>query len=515
MAYNILAAKRAGATDEQIARIIAEDLGKNYEALLSQGVTPDQIIKIGTEEEDLSFGEAFSRGFRAEVGSEIRGLRQLAGGELTAEEVEQENLARLAEEQRGVATTLGRFTGGLVNPSTLIPGSLLFKGAKGVALGGAVAGGVSGAVDPVFVEEEDPSRLTKAAIGTVGGAVLGGTLGLGVEALQRRAGRTIDDVAKVEPDATADAPKTREQIEAELPPLTPTENTLPALLAKAPEADQKYVESVLSRYDLDEEVPYPVIKELSDKVEDKELAALFKGLSDPPATKAEEFVPENKLPEVTAKVEPDQGVAKSTDLDSLLSKAQTTGDYRDYLTQSAVRFNNISPVQFQRMIDPANPFKDQNVKVLISKDQDDVEVLSQIYGALQGRFKYERQTGKTFKEITEQGQTIPEEFAVEAFLNRKLEETLPAPVLASALRAASKAINDLHNARDLARVAREMGSDEAYAVLQQEMARAAGLLASIEGNSSNLGRSLAYLKEAKKLIAQNKPLRPYLGGIRC
>jgi hypothetical protein len=514
--FNTLKAKQAGYSDAEIAEFLASQSNFNYQKAKQAGYDDKEIISF-LNKQDLSFGEAFMAGAKAEVGSEITGARQLAGGKLTEEELRAENLARQAEEERGFATFAGRLAGGLVNPSTLIPGSLLFKGAKGLVVGGAAAGGASGFLRPEYTDE-DMSRGASAAVGAVAGGVLGGALGKGAEILQRKFGKEAADIAedaaaKVEADTIA--PKTRAEIEAELPPIQPIENQLPALLAKAPEADQKYIDDILSRYEEGDQIPAPVVQEMAANVEDKQLAALFRGMTEPPKA-ADEFVPENKLPEVTAKVEPDVGPSKSvSNLEDVLVKAEATGDYRDYLTKSSVRFADISKNQFEKMVAPDNPFKNQNVKILVSKNDDDQEVLSQIYGALQGRFKYERQTGKTFAEITAEGQQIPESVAVEAFLNRKLEETLPAPVLASALNAASKAISDLHNARDLARVARELGSDEAYAVLQQEMARASALLASIEGNASNLGRSLAYLKEAKNLINQNKPLRAYLGGVRC
>jgi len=193
-----------------------------------------------------------------------------------------------------------------------------------------------------------------------------------------------------------------------------------------------------------------------------------------------------------------------------------TGDYRDYLKSSATRFANIRPEQFARMVDPNNPYRLENVKVLVSKADTDQEVLGQIYGALQGRFRYERQTGKTFQDITEEGQkTIPEDIAVEALLNKKVQEILPPEVLASAVKATRAAINDLTNARELAKIAKERGSEEGYAVLQTMMSKAASLLAAVEGNASNLGRALAYQKRLNQLVRENKTLTPFLGGRSC
>jgi hypothetical protein len=196
--------------------------------------------------------------------------------------------------------------------------------------------------------------------------------------------------------------------------------------------------------------------------------------------------------------------------------ALKTGDYRDYLKSSATRFANIRPEQFARMIDPNNPFKNANVKVLVSKTDVDQDTLQQVYGALQGRMKYERQTGKTFDTITAEGlRDIPEDIAVEALLNKKIQEILPPEVLASAFKATRAAIDDLTNARELARVARERGSEEGYAVLQSMMGKAAGLLAAVEGNASNLGRALAYQKRLNQLINKDQKLIPFLGGRSC
>lgn len=197
---NVLAAKRAGATDEQIARIIAQDKGQEYDDLIAAGATPQQIIKIGNEQ-GLSFGEAFMAGARAEALSEIDGIKQIFGGELSDKQVAQENLARQAAEERGFATGLGTLIGGLVNPSTLLPGSFLLKGAKGVALAGSAGGAISGAVRPIYTEE-DLGRLGGAAVG----ATIGGTLGFGIGKLIEKFGpKVADDIINtgtVSPDGT-------------------------------------------------------------------------------------------------------------------------------------------------------------------------------------------------------------------------------------------------------------------------------------------------------------------------
>lgn len=418
-------------------------------------------------------------------------------------DIERETEFRIMTDQRPAAAIGGYILGSLADPTNLVAvgAKTVTKGALNLGLFGAA----TGAVEPVY-EEFDDSRLENVAFGATIGSVLGG----GVGYLAQRAAK--NSAAVDAPNTTP--PKTREEIEAELPKLETTES-LPALLAKAPEVDQKYVDSILARYDDDEPLSYQVLDKMSEEVKSPELAALFRNAStvvksqDPEAavTKA---VKQQETAKVNAAVDSTDTVALSTDN---VAYGDRTGDYRDYLKTSAVRFADIRPEQFKRMVDPANPFSKQNVKVLISKNETDSEALEQVYGALEGRFNYERQTGKTFAEIS--ATDIPEEVAVAALRNRKVEELLPPEVLASATKATAQAIRDLHGGRELARVAKELGSDEAYAVLQAQMSNAASLLASLEGNSSNLGRALAYQKQLKQLIDANRELPNYLGGFRC
>jgi hypothetical protein len=193
MAFNVLAAKREGYTDAEIAEYLAQKSGFNLAGAKEEGYTDNEIVSY-LNRQDFSFGEAFMAGARAEVLSEVDGIKQILGGELDEDLVAKENLAQQAYEERGVATTLGRIAGGLVNPSTLLPGSMLFKGAKGLATAGAVGGGIGGAIRPIY--EEDDSRLVSGVVGAGAGAVLGGTLGKLVDTLAKRS-----DVNKAAVDA--------------------------------------------------------------------------------------------------------------------------------------------------------------------------------------------------------------------------------------------------------------------------------------------------------------------------
>jgi hypothetical protein len=510
MAFNVLAAKKEGYSDAEIADYLAQQSNFDAASARQEGYSDKEILAY-LNKQDFTFGQAFMAGARAEVGSELTGATQLLGGEATESEVEAENLARQAEEERGVATFLGRAAGGLINPSTLIPGALLYKGVKGLIVGGAAAGATAGFLRPLY-EEDDLGRGATALLGAGLGATIGGTAGV----IAKRFGSKVDGQVEASP-ATS---KTREEIEAELPSLAPSEDALPVLLSKAPEADQQYVNSVLSRYEVGDEIPYSVVNEIAEKVEDKQLAALFRDLSKPISETAQnKFIPKEEAvntPMVKAAVESGSEVSAAKAMSETETIALKTGDYRDYLKSSSTRFADIRPEQFARMIDPNNPFKNANVKVLVSKTDEDQDTLQQVYGALEGRMKYERQAGKTFDEITAEGlRNIPEDAAVDALLNKKIQEILPPEVLASAYKATRQAIDDLSNARELARVARERGSEEGYAVLQSMMGKAAGLLAAVEGNASNLGRALAYQKRLNHLISKDQKLVPFLGGRSC
>ena len=193
MAYNILEARRQGYNDKEIADFLAEHQKVNLDTARKEGYSDSEIISF-LNKQDFSFGGAFMAGVRAERLSEIDGIKQILGGELDEDLIAKENLAQQAYEERGVATTLGRIAGGLVNPSTLLPGSMLFKGWRGAAAAGALGGGIGGAVRPLY--EEDDSRLASGIVDAGAGAVIGGTLGKLVDTLAKRG-----DVNKAAVDA--------------------------------------------------------------------------------------------------------------------------------------------------------------------------------------------------------------------------------------------------------------------------------------------------------------------------
>lgn len=193
-AYNVIAAKKAGLTDEDIAKYLAERDGYDYAGAVEAGLGNKDIINY-LNAQDMSLTESFMAGAQAEALSEVQGAKQLFGGELSDEQIAQENLARISAEENPVSTLLGRFVGGLVNPSTLIPGSLFFKGgAAALAAGGALGGAVAGGLRPV-TDEEDMGRLASTALGGALGGTIGGVLGAVGGALGRKFGKDVAEDA--------------------------------------------------------------------------------------------------------------------------------------------------------------------------------------------------------------------------------------------------------------------------------------------------------------------------------
>lgn len=498
--------------------------------------TPGLKLLIG---EEYGTGETLGRSFERSATSTLRGLSQLFGNDIdfynrafgyqTDLEKEQE-FRTMMETNTGAAVT-GTIAGAIADPTNLIPIGTA-KNLKQFVAQGAGIGAVSGGLEPAYEEEFGDSRAKNLAIGTGFGAVIGAGLGklVGKADASKIASvesspavvRTAEDVAATAEETTPiinqqqfsqllDIQRRIETGEmitpAEQRLLRDFEDKLPPLTD-----DAKRAFEIQSRMNEGELITQAEQRFLYD------FNKFNKPIFEPPPSvnkfvdaETAQATPINK-----ATVEGGSEVSVGKAMAEAEQAAFKTGDYRDYLKDSATRFANIRPEQFRKMIDPNNPFRQANIKVLVSKADGDQESLQQIYGALQGRFNYERQTGKTFQEITEEGQkNIPEDVAIEALLNKKVQEILPPEVMASAIKATRTAIDDLTNARELARVAREMGSEEGYAVLQSMMGRASGLLAAVEGNASNLGRALAYQKRLNELISQNKEILPFLGGRSC
>lgn len=474
-------------------------------------------------------GEVASRGLERGVTSLVGGLAQLGketdGGARNTFEAEfqtgaesQERLAtedrqtvvdREAEEEkvRKYEARVGREESPWIAYSTEIvgnivgdPTNLVAFGPKGIVKGALYLAGVGGATGGLerVDEEVGESRLTNLALGTALGGVIGGVAG-GLAKRSDDLRKAIDPSASTKADDVA--PKTREEIEAELPTLTPNDS-LPSLLARAPEGDQKYVDDVLSRYDDDEVVPYSTFKEMSEKVENSRLAALFKGASEPPPQAAKVADETSEAAKVVPSEQPVRDVGNFPfEATEDFRKAETTGDYRELLKTSAVRTADLSRSAFEKIFNKRNPYAKENLKSFLTKNVEGEETLKDFLDNLRARNVYERGGTKgkqTTEELEQDALSIPGKVAIDALANRKIEEQVALPVIYRAANELGKRLNDLDKLKELYLAAKELGSDEAYAVLQKEIAEIGGLINSLEGSISNTARTLAFTRKIKE-----------------
>ena len=194
--YDVLGARKAGLSFTDIANYLAQGTEYDLEAARKAGLSDKDIVEY-LNRTGASPLETFTAAARQAVGSEITGAAQLLGREPTPEQVAEESRVRQMTAENPVSGVLGTIAGSLINPSTLIPGSLLLKGAKGLAVGGAVGGGVAGGLQPIYAEE-DLGRVASGAAGIVLGGALGGTIGALVNRTSRgvveQAGKELQDV---------------------------------------------------------------------------------------------------------------------------------------------------------------------------------------------------------------------------------------------------------------------------------------------------------------------------------
>jgi nucleoid DNA-binding protein len=201
--YDVIGLKKEGFTDEQIALAIANAEGKTdvVSSMLSEGFTPQQVISSFNKTGATPF-ETFKQAAKQEVGSEITGIRQLFGAEPT--DTAEESLTRQMESENPLSGLAGRVVGGLVNPSTLLPGAAFGKGAKALIASGAATGGISGFVQPQYTEE-DLSRAGSTVLGAAGGATIVGALLGGAKGVQKvinKLTNKVEDipVSKLDPE---------------------------------------------------------------------------------------------------------------------------------------------------------------------------------------------------------------------------------------------------------------------------------------------------------------------------
>jgi hypothetical protein len=179
--YDVVGARKAGLSFTDIADYLSQGTEYDVTGARKAGVSDKDIVEYLNRTE-MSAMEAFKTTAAQEVGSEVRGIKQIFGQEPT--DTAEESFARQAEAQYPLAGLAGRVVGGLVNPSTLIPGAAIAKGAKAFIGSGAAIGGISGALQPQYTED-DLSRGTSAALGVVGGASLTAALLGGTKAVQK------------------------------------------------------------------------------------------------------------------------------------------------------------------------------------------------------------------------------------------------------------------------------------------------------------------------------------------
>lgn len=179
--YDVVGARKAGLSFTDIADYLAQGTEYDLEGARKAGISDKDIVEY-LNRTGASAWETFKTSAAQEVGSEIRGIAQLLGKEPT--DTEQESLARQMEAENPMAGLAGRVVGGLANPSTLLPGAMFGKGAKALIQSGAAAGGISGALQPQYTED-DLGRLASTAVGAAGGATLVGVLLGGTKAVQK------------------------------------------------------------------------------------------------------------------------------------------------------------------------------------------------------------------------------------------------------------------------------------------------------------------------------------------
>lgn len=203
--FDVIGAKKAGYTDAEIAQYLASQSQFDYQGAVDSGYKPEEIVKH-LNATGASAWETFKQSASQEVGSEIKGIRQILGTDPT--DTAEESLRRQMESENPVAGVLGTLAGGLINPSTLLPGAMFGKGVKALVAGGAAAGGISGALQPRY-EEDDLSRIASTGVGAVGGAALVGALVGGQKGLVKvfnKLTREVSDIPVTKLDPEVDVP---------------------------------------------------------------------------------------------------------------------------------------------------------------------------------------------------------------------------------------------------------------------------------------------------------------------
>lgn len=246
--FDVLGAKKDGYSDKEIAEYLASKTGFDVEGSIKDGYSTKEIISYLNKTEATPV-ETFIETAKQEAGSEITGALQLLGREPT--DTAEESLRRQMASENPIAGVLGTFAGGLINPSTLLPGTLLAKGAKGVALAGALAGGAGGFLQPRY-EEEDLSRVASTALGSVAGGALAGGLAKLLEKYGSAAVKAVDvDVTKgdIEKKAT-DLPEVMDTVATKVDTVTADLNRVVDDAEAGLEVPENAIVDIFNPYDI-------------------------------------------------------------------------------------------------------------------------------------------------------------------------------------------------------------------------------------------------------------------------
>ena len=329
--FDVLWAKKEGYSDQEIADFLAKENNYDINWAKQEGYSNKDIIQFLNKTNATPF-QTFLQSAKQEVGSEVKGIAQLAGMELDTAE---ESKRRQMESENPVAGVLGTLAGGLVNPTTLIPGSFLFKGAKGVAAAGAGAGAISGALQPIYNAEDDFSRLTSTAIGAGGGAVLGGLLGVIGGRFGRQAAADLAD------DAIKSGAKTEQEIATAIKNKTGIDDTDAETLARTMDQfDPNNKAKVEGTLDVD--TPNAAAIQKTDSV--GEFKPIFDAM--------------DQVDSVARKAAQDN-----------LNKAIDTGDFTDFIDSikpytTPYEFGKIPLFKIQGVLDEGNEFYAKNLNAL-------------------------------------------------------------------------------------------------------------------------------------------------------
>jgi uncharacterized small protein (DUF1192 family) len=345
--FDLTGALQAGVPLSEIADFLAGVKHYNVQAARQAGITDEQIVS------ELTGNTGFSAGvkrFVESAGSSIKGLAQMAGLADTERLRAERQAAEIASANNPYIGGAAEFAGAIADPVNLpalavapLRGATL---AATMAKQGAAQGAFGGLLEPVLKEGADTGlfsteRAKGAALGTVGGAVLGGVLGKGAESLVNYltkkadvpladvpAGKAATDTAISDVAKLVDEPVTNERVfrdeRYDYKPLSLDEKTLIdqriALLegdinklstervkVDTTETAEKQVASLLrgeEKAPVQEATGLPAtnrgLVSPTRATPEKQTPALFKAAEKPPEAPAKGVTPISEAPQVAA-----------------------------------------------------------------------------------------------------------------------------------------------------------------------------------------------------------------------